>query len=77
MMKKIVLAAALLLGGYAIADELPQEVVDKVKLKVGAYCQAKQNVSHYKNEHECIRLVMAAALELLSAKYAISQPPPR
>jgi hypothetical protein len=75
-MKKILLAAtASLLLGNAIADEyfgLPQEVVERVRLKADEYCKNKKNVIHYKNENECIRLVMAAALELLSYKYAIS-----
>jgi hypothetical protein len=79
-MKKIVLAAtaALLLGGSAIADErfgLSHEVVERVRLKAVEHC--KKNVIHYANESECIRLVVAAALELLSYKYAISQPPSR
>jgi hypothetical protein len=75
---KIVLAATatLLLGGNAIADEhfdLPQQAVERVRLKAADYCKNKKNVSHYDNESECIRLVTAIALELLSTKYALTR----
>jgi hypothetical protein len=66
----------LLLGGNAIADEyfsLPQQVVERVRLKADEYCKNKKNVMHYANEHECIRLVVAAALELLRYKYALTK----